>query len=33
MIKIDIHQHLWTEPFVQALAERGELPSFAANTG
>jgi 6-methylsalicylate decarboxylase len=26
MIKIDIHQHLWTEPLVQALAERRELP-------
>ncbi len=26
MIKIDIHQHLWTEPLVEALAERRELP-------
>jgi 6-methylsalicylate decarboxylase len=26
MIKIDIHQHLWTEPLVQALTERQELP-------
>jgi 6-methylsalicylate decarboxylase len=26
MIKVDIHQHLWTEPLVQALAERRELP-------
>jgi hypothetical protein len=26
MIKIDIHQHLWTEPLVQALTERRELP-------
>jgi hypothetical protein len=26
MIKIDIHQHLWTEPLVQALADRRELP-------
>jgi 6-methylsalicylate decarboxylase len=26
MIKIDVHQHLWTEPLVQALAERRELP-------
>src|SRR3984885_7395760 len=25
-MKIDIHQHLWTEPLVQALAERSELP-------
>jgi 6-methylsalicylate decarboxylase len=26
MIKIDIHQHLWTQPLVQALAERRDLP-------
>jgi hypothetical protein len=26
MIKIDIHQHLWTESLVQALTERRELP-------
>src|SRR5450432_803099 len=26
MMKIDIHQHLWTEPLVQALAGRHELP-------
>ncbi len=26
MMKIDIHQHLWTEPLLQALAERRELP-------
>ncbi|HZL47750.1 MAG TPA: hypothetical protein VFC30_01910 [Solirubrobacteraceae bacterium] len=25
-MKIDIHQHLWTEPLVQALASRRELP-------
>jgi len=25
-IKTDIHQHLWTEPLVQALAQRRELP-------
>jgi predicted TIM-barrel fold metal-dependent hydrolase len=25
-MKIDIHQHLWTEPLVQALAARDELP-------
>jgi 6-methylsalicylate decarboxylase len=25
-MKIDIHQHLWTEPLVQALASRDELP-------
>lgn len=26
MIRIDVHQHLWTEPLVQALADRHELP-------
>ena len=26
MMKIDIHQHFWTEPLMQALAERRELP-------
>ncbi|HTR72466.1 MAG TPA: hypothetical protein VMG80_02630, partial [Solirubrobacteraceae bacterium] len=26
MIKIDVHQHVWTGPLVQALAERRELP-------
>ena len=25
-MKTDIHQHLWTEPLVQALAQRHELP-------
>jgi len=25
-MKIDVHQHLWTEPLVQALAERSALP-------
>ena len=25
-MKTDIHQHLWTEPLVQALAQRTELP-------
>lgn len=25
-MKIDVHQHLWTEPFVEALAARAELP-------
>ncbi len=25
-MKIDVHQHLWTEPLVQALAAREELP-------
>jgi hypothetical protein len=26
MNKIDVHQHLWTEPLLQALADRAELP-------
>ncbi len=26
LMKIDVHQHIWTEPLVEALAERGELP-------
>jgi hypothetical protein len=25
-MRIDVHQHLWTEPFVDALAARDELP-------
>jgi hypothetical protein len=33
MIKIDIHQHLWTEPLVQALAERRELPFIRHEQG
>jgi 6-methylsalicylate decarboxylase len=26
LMKIDVHQHLWTEPLVQALASRSEFP-------
>jgi hypothetical protein len=33
MIKIDIHQHLWTEPLVHALAERRELPFVRCEHG
>jgi hypothetical protein len=33
MIKIDIHQHLWTEPLVQALAERQEFPFVRRDHG
>jgi len=33
VIKIDIHQHLWTEPLVQALAERQELPFVRRERG
>ena len=32
-MKIDVHQHLWTEPLVQALAERIELPFVAREHG
>jgi hypothetical protein len=33
MMKIDIHQHLWTEPLLQALAERRELPFVRRERG
>jgi hypothetical protein len=33
MIKIDIHQHLWTEPLLQALEERRELPFVRRDHG
>lgn len=32
-MKIDVHQHLWTEPFVAALAVRGELPFVRVESG
>jgi 6-methylsalicylate decarboxylase len=32
-MKIDVHQHLWTEPLVQALAARGELPFVRRENG
>jgi|HubBroStandDraft_6_1064221.scaffolds.fasta_scaffold05413_2 hypothetical protein len=32
-MKIDVHQHLWTEPFVQALADRSELPFVRRENG
>jgi 6-methylsalicylate decarboxylase len=32
-MKIDIHQHLWTEPLVQALARRKELPFVRVEHG
>ncbi|HEV7585147.1 MAG TPA: hypothetical protein VGO14_05145 [Solirubrobacteraceae bacterium] len=32
-MKIDVHQHLWTEPLVQALAERGDLPFVRRESG
>jgi hypothetical protein len=32
-MKIDVHQHLWTEPFVQALMDRHELPFVRRDNG
>jgi hypothetical protein len=32
-MKIDVHQHLWTEPLVQALANRSELPFVRTENG
>jgi hypothetical protein len=32
-MKIDVHQHLWTEPLVQALSERSELPFVRHENG
>lgn len=33
MIKIDVHQHVWTEPLVRALASRRELPFVRVEGG
>jgi 6-methylsalicylate decarboxylase len=33
MIKIDVHQHVWTEPPVQVLASRRELPFVRVEGG
>jgi 6-methylsalicylate decarboxylase len=33
LMKIDVHQHLWTEPLVQALADRSELPFVRQESG
>jgi len=33
MIKIDVHQHLWTEPLVEALADRREFPFVRREQG
>jgi 6-methylsalicylate decarboxylase len=33
MIRIDVHQHLWTEPLVRALADRDELPFIRPDNG
>ena len=32
-MKIDVHQHLWTEPLVEALASRKELPFLRRERG
>jgi hypothetical protein len=33
LMKIDVHQHIWTEPLVQALATRSELPFVRSENG
>jgi hypothetical protein len=33
LMKIDVHQHLWTEPLIQALAARSELPFVRSENG
>jgi hypothetical protein len=33
MIRIDVHQHVWTEPLVHALADRHELPFVRREQG
>jgi 6-methylsalicylate decarboxylase len=33
MIKIDVHQHLWSEPLVAALASRAQLPFIRRERG
>jgi hypothetical protein len=33
VMKIDVHQHLWTEPLVEALASRRELPFVRRENG
>jgi 6-methylsalicylate decarboxylase len=32
-MRIDVHQHLWTEPLVEALAARAELPFVRSENG
>ena len=32
-MKIDVHQHLWTEPLLQALAAARELPFVRSEHG
>ena len=33
LMKIDVHQHMWTERLVEALADRGELPFVRRENG
>jgi 6-methylsalicylate decarboxylase len=33
LMKIDVHQHIWTEPLVEALAGRSELPFVRHENG
>jgi len=33
LMKIDVHQHLWTEPLVEALSARSELPFVRSESG
>ena len=33
LMKVDVHQHIWTEPLVQALEERAELPFVRRESG
>jgi hypothetical protein len=32
MMRTDVHQHIWTQPLIEALAERAEMP-FVRRTG
>ncbi len=33
MTKLDVHQHIWTDPLLQALAQRRELPFVRRRNG
>ena len=32
-MRMDVHQHIWSEPFVERLAEREELPFVRLERG
>src|SRR5689334_12870523 len=32
-MKIDVHQHMWTDPLIEALAQRQELPFVRQDNG